>query len=78
MEKQGYVKSLMEHEDVREMVECERQDAREEGFNEGVKQGRAEGRAEVFASMLEHGFDVHMIAAVTGMTEEDILAIVRN
>ena len=54
MEKQGYVKSLMEHADVREMVECEREDAREEGFNEGfergiekgVEQGLLQGREE--------------------------------
>jgi len=43
MEKQGYVKSLMEHADVQEMVECEREDARQEGFNEGVEVGMAKG-----------------------------------
>ena len=70
MEKQGYVKSLMEHEDVREMVECEREDAR--------KEGRLEERRQLFTSMLEHGFDAHGIAAAVGITEEEVLAAVRG
>jgi predicted transposase/invertase (TIGR01784 family) len=74
MEKQGYVKSLMEHEDVREMVECEREDARKEGREEG----RAEERRKIFASLLEHGFDVRGLADAAGITEEEVLAAVRG
>ena len=86
MEKQGYVKSLMEHEDVREMVECEREDARKEGFNEGIEQGieqgivrgRAEERRQLFVSLLEHGFDVRGLAKAAGITEEEVLAAVKG
>ena len=70
MEKQDYVKSLMEYPSVQEMVDCERADAREEG--------RAEGRAEVFAKLLDHGFDAREIAEATGMTEEEVLSIAQG
>ena len=70
MEKQGYVKSLMEHDDVREMVECEREEAREEG--------RVEERRKLFTSLLSHGFDMHEVATAAGMTEEEVLATARG
>jgi len=58
MEKQDYVKSLMDYPSVHEMVECERAEAKEEGIQigiqlgieqgmqQGIQQGREEGREE--------------------------------
>ncbi len=46
MEKQDYVKSLMEYPCVQDMMECERAEAKEEGIQIGIEQGREEGREE--------------------------------
>ena len=91
MEKQDYVKSLMEHEDVREMVECERNEAKEEGIQigiglgieqgiergieQGIERGRAERNRQIILSLLENGFDIATIEKVTGMSEAEILAM---
>ena len=57
MEKQDYVKSLMDYPSVHEMVECERAEAKEEGIQigvqmgleQGLEQGRDEGRKQGLA-----------------------------
>ncbi len=43
MEKQDYVKSLMEYPSVHEMVECERAEAKEEGIQIGIQMGIEQG-----------------------------------
>jgi predicted transposase/invertase (TIGR01784 family) len=82
MEKQGYVKSLMDHADVREMVECEREDAREEGFNEGLERGREEGlsdaKRQLALNMLAKGFEPALIADISGISEDEVRALTVN
>ena len=85
MEKQDYVKSLMEYEDVREMVECEREDAEHDGFERGMRQGMqqgmqqgvVQGRREILRKMLENGLAPEQVADLTGVGVEDILDMVR-
>ena len=92
MEKQDYVKSLMEYPSVQEMVECERDEAKEEGIQigiglgieqgikQGIEQGIVQGRVErdrqIILSLLENGFDVATIKKVTGVSEAEIRGIV--
>ena len=83
MEKQDYVKSLMEHDDVREMVKCERDEAKEEGIQigiglgieQGIVQGRIERDRQIVLGLLENGFDITTIEKVTGVSEVEILAM---
>ena len=78
MEKQGYVKSLMDHADVREMVECEREDAREEGFNEGLEQGRKERTRQLVLNMLAKGFEPTLISDISGISEDEVRTLMAN
>jgi len=87
MEKQDYVKSLMEYPSVHEMVECERAEAKEEGIQigiqmgieQGIKQGIEQGREEktrlLVRNMLAEGLDPAMVAKIADLTEEEILAM---
>ena len=72
MEKQDYVKSLMEYEDVREMVECEREDAEQDGFERGMQQGVVQGRREILRRMLENGLAPEQVADLTGVAMAEI------
>ena len=71
MEKQDYVKSLMEYPSVHEMVECERKEAKEEGIQIGLEQGRI----ELIRRLLAEGLDVSVLAKAIGLTESEILAM---
>ena len=91
MEKQDYVKSLMEYPSVHEMVECERAEAKEEGIQigiqmgieQGIEQGREQGREEgreeekrqLVRNMLAEGLDPAMVAKITELTEGEVLAM---
>ncbi|MBQ2514478.1 MAG: hypothetical protein II535_04715 [Bacteroidales bacterium] len=87
MEKQDYVKSLMEYPCVQDMMECERAEAKEEGIQIGIEQGREEGREEgrkegrkaekrlLVRNMLAEGLDPAVVAKVAGLTEEEIQAM---
>ena len=80
MEKQVYVKSLLEHEDVQEMVECEREDAEHDGFERGMRQGMqqgmqqglVQGRQEILRKMLENGLAPEQVADITGVGMDEI------
>ena len=83
MEKQDYVKSLMEYPCVQDMMERERAEAKEEGIQIGIEQGREEGREEgrkaekrlLVRNMLAEGLDPAVVAKVAGLTEEEIQAM---
>ena len=87
MEKQDYVKSLMEYPSVHEMVECERAEAKEEGIQigiqmgieQGIEQGRGQGREEekrlLVRNMLAEGLDPAMVAKIAELTEGEVLAM---
>ena len=77
MEKQDYVKSLMEYPSVREMVECEREDAEQMGFERGKQQGLVQGRRELLLKMLESGLDPAQMADITGIGLDEIQEMVR-
>ena len=88
MEKQDYVKSLMEYPSVQEMVECERDEAKEEGIQigiglgieqgikRGLQQGLAQGRSELIRRMLENGLAPERVADITGIGLDEIQGMV--
>ncbi|MBQ3733085.1 MAG: Rpn family recombination-promoting nuclease/putative transposase [Bacteroidales bacterium] len=94
MEKQDYVKSLMDYPSVHEMVECERKEAKEEGIligiqmgiEQGIQQGREQGREEgreertlqLARNMLAEDLDSAMVAKISGLTEADVLALMKE
>jgi predicted transposase/invertase (TIGR01784 family) len=55
MEKQDYVKSLMDYPSVHEMVECERKEAKEEGIQIGIQMGIEQGIEQGIQQGLEQG-----------------------
>ena len=68
MEKQDYVKSLMEYPSVQEMIECERA----EGIQIGIEQGREEEKRQIVRNMLAKGFDPDLVAEIVGLTAEEV------
>ena len=75
MEKQDYVKSLMEYPSVQDMMECERAEAKEEGIQIGIEQGREERTRLLVRNMLAEGLDPALVAKIAGLTEEEIRAM---
>ena len=57
MEKQDYVKSLMEYPSVHEMVECERAEAKEEGIQIGIQMGIEQGIEQGMQKGLDQGIE---------------------
>ena len=78
MEKKIYVRNVLEYADVKESLMCERK----EGILQGIEQGREEGREEekrqLALKMLAEGFDTAVVSKITGLTEEEVLALVRK
>ena len=76
MEKQDYVKSLMEYPSVQEMMECERaegiQIGIEQGIKQGIEQGREEEKRQIVRNMLAKGFDPDLVAEIVGLTAEAV------
>ena len=86
MEKQDYVKSLMDYPSVHEMVECERAEAKEEGIQigiqmgieqgieqgirQGIQQGEISTKRLLARNMLAEGLDPAIVAKISGLTEE--------
>lgn len=56
----GYEDSLKAYRDVKNSIDT------------AMEQGKNEGRASLVNTMLQRGADIKTIAALTGMTEDDI------
>lgn len=74
MEKEKYVKSVLEYEDVQEALECVRENSLQEGRAEERTEWLAE-RRKIILNMLSRGFDIHTVAEVADMTEDEIREI---
>ena len=83
MEKQDYVKSLMDYPSVHEMVECERKEAKEEGIQigiqmgieQGMRQGETNTKCQLARNMLAEGLDPAMVAKIAELTEAEVLEL---
>ena len=86
MEKEEYAKSILEYDDVKDAIEYNRKLAREEGRKEGREEGREEGmqqgdanaRLQLAKNMLAEGIPPAMVARISGLTEEEVLALPRE
>ena len=84
MDKRNYVRNVLEFEDVKEMLECEREMAEQTGFERGMekgmekgrKEGREEGREEALRqaakNFLALGIPLDAVAKATGLSEEQL------
>ena len=83
MEKEDYRKSVLDYEDVQDAVSYAQERGMAEGAEmgrmEGIREGRQEGmkeeRMKIARTMLDCKFDISTIAKLTGLTEEEILAL---
>ncbi|MCS7037382.1 MAG: Rpn family recombination-promoting nuclease/putative transposase [Saprospiraceae bacterium] len=73
-ERQLYEESLKVYRDLKNVVDT----ARDEGKEEGRAEGRAEKEREVVLSAYAAGLDLAVIAQVSGMSIEDVRAILRE
>ena len=90
MEKEEYAKSILEYDDVKDAIEYNRRLAREEGREEGIvqgieqgiKQGRTEGLEEakrlLALNMLAEGISPAVVARISGLTEDEVLALAKE
>ena len=90
MEKQDYVKSLLDYPSVHEMVECERAEAKEEGIQigiqmgieqgiqQGIQQGEISTKRQLARNMLAEGMDPAIVAKISGLTEEELHNLARE
>ena len=80
MDKRNYVRNVLEFEDVKEMLECEREMAEQAGFErgieqgmeKGIEQGREEGISQTAKNLLAMGMSVTNVAKATGLSEEQV------
>ena len=80
MDKRNYVRNVLEFEDVKEMLECEREIAEQAGFERGMEKGREEGREEgkeeallqTAKNFLALGISPADVAKATGLSADQI------
>ncbi len=79
MEKKEYVTSVLEYDDVRESMMCEREVGREEGCKEGREEGLLQGevntKRQLALRMLAKDFAPGLVAEITGLTEDEVCAL---
>jgi predicted transposase/invertase (TIGR01784 family) len=71
-EMKAYNKSVLEYSDVRDAVDCARQDGREEGFERGVAKGIERGKFDVAKNLLDLHIPIDKIVEATGFTPEQL------
>jgi len=82
MEKEDYRKSVLEYEDVQDVVTCTRQEGFEEGLEQGLEQGMKQGlelgRSRIAKNLLEMGMDIPTVQAATGLCREDVESLMEQ
>ncbi len=71
-EAQAYEDSLKYYRDLNNSFDTAREESRIEGLREGIEQGIKQGKIEDAIKMLEKGFEITLIAEITGLTEQEI------
>ena len=75
MEKKEYVTSVLEYDDVKESLLCEREVGCEEGREEGLLQGEAKAKRQLALNMLAKGLNLAFVAEIIGLTEEEVCGL---
>lgn len=90
MEKKEYKKSVLEYADVQDAIRCAqenslkegiekgREEGREQGIQQGMQQGEDNTKRLLACNMLTEGFDTAVVSKITGLTEEEVLALVQK
>ena len=82
MEKKIYVRNVLEYADVKESLMCEREEGIQQGIELGREKGREEGREEekriIALNMLAEGLAPDVVARISGLTKEEVLALPRE
>ena len=90
MEKKEYKKSVLEYADVQDAIRCARENSleegreqgreqgREEGIEQGIQQGEANTKRLLAMNMLAKGLAPALIAEISGLTEDEIMALTRE
>ena len=94
MEKKEYKKSVLEYADVQDAIRCAkenslkegiekgREEGREQGIQQGMQQGILQGEANakrlLARNMLAEGLGPDIVARISGLTEEEVLALVQK
>ena len=94
MEKKACKKSVLEYADVQDAIRCARENSLQEGIEQGIEQGREEGLEEgmqqgigrgreeerrlLALNMLAKGLSPALVSEISGLTEEEILALPRE
>ena len=86
MEKKEYKKSVLEYADVQDAIRCAQQNSleegreqgREEGREEGIEQGREVERRILAMNMLAKGLAPSLVSEISGLTEEEVLALAKE
>jgi predicted transposase/invertase (TIGR01784 family) len=78
-EMEQYHKSISDYADVRDCMDCAREEGREEGLEKGIekgrKEGREEGKFEIAKNLLDFHIPVNDIVKLTGLSPEQILSL---
>ena len=79
MEKKKYRESILEYEDVREVVEYAKELAAKEAYETGVKKGKEEGIVEgikqTAKNLLNIGIPIADVMKATGLSKEQLGAL---
>ena len=78
MEKEEYEKSILEYDDVKDAIEYNRRLARNEGREEGREEGENTTRLLLVRNMLSKGLVPSLIAEISGLTEDEVLALAKE
>ena len=90
MEKKEYKKSVLEYADVQDAIRCAkenslkegiekgREEGREQGMQQGMQQGEANAKRLLARNMLAEGLGPDIVARISGLTEEEVLALVQK
>ncbi len=86
MEKKEYKKSVLEYADVQDAIRCSQENSlkegiekgREEGREQGIRQGEANTKRLLALNMLAKGLDPSLISEISGLSEEEVLALVQR
>lgn len=78
MEKKAYRKSVLEYADVQDAIRCARQNSLEEGIEQGREEGEINTRRLLVMNMLAEGIAPAMIARISGLTEDEVLALAKE
>ena len=82
MEKKEYKKSVLEYADVQDAIRCAKENSLKEGIEKGREQGIQQGEDNtkrlLALNMLAKGLDPALIAEISGLTEEEVLALVQK